>query len=174
MQGHGAYRAVMGWPTPSETLGKCGFNNFPEHLFAQVERMSIYLSIEQRKTPNTMSTQTLTTTSLMTNMSDAQLEEMLLNNSDYAAHPDHDATGITLHDGAQRAQTGYGTWRVSTRWTIDGREVTLKATMHGAQVIDAMRWSDHMSEEERDAYYAAHIECARLCVAANTKAFYAE
>lgn len=34
---------------PSETLGKCGFNNFPEHLFAQVERVNIYLSIEQHK-----------------------------------------------------------------------------------------------------------------------------
>lgn len=120
-----------------------------------------------------MSTQTTTTASLMTNLTDVQLEEMLLNNSDYAAHPDRDAQSITLHDGAERIQTGYGTWKVSTRWTIDGREVTLKAIMHDAEVIDAMRWSDCMSKEEREAYYAAHIECARLCVAANTDAFYA-
>ena len=47
-------------PCPSETLGKWGFNNFPDHLFAQVEGMDIYLSIEQHRTPTTMNTHTTT------------------------------------------------------------------------------------------------------------------
>lgn len=119
-----------------------------------------------------MSTKTLTTKSLMKNFSDEKLEQMLLNNSDYAAHPDRDALNITLHDGAERTQVGYGTWKVSTKWTIDDRDVTLKAILHDAQVIDAMRAADFMSEDERNAYYEAHIECARLCVAANREAFY--
>ena len=46
---------------PPETIGKCGKCKIVEHLFAQVERMDIYLSIEQRKTPTTMSTMITTT-----------------------------------------------------------------------------------------------------------------
>lgn len=43
----------MGWPTPSETLGKCGFNNFPEHLFGHSASMTIYLyTNEQRHAMN--------------------------------------------------------------------------------------------------------------------------
>lgn len=40
---HGVYPAVMGWPTPSETLGKCGKVKIVAYLFGPFGTMTIYL-----------------------------------------------------------------------------------------------------------------------------------
>ena len=53
-----ANRLLWAGLPPQETLGKCWKCKIVEHLFAQVERMDIYLSIEQRKTPVPMSVNT--------------------------------------------------------------------------------------------------------------------
>jgi hypothetical protein len=73
---------------PPETLGNCGFNNFPEHLFAQVERVNIYLSIEQHKTPTTMSNETTVTLSDLKHIFGNVLDDRSKDKRDLAAYLD--------------------------------------------------------------------------------------
>ena len=93
MQSHGQNLLLLAGLPPSETLGKCGFNNFPEHLFAQVVPMDIYLSTEQRQTPTTMNTKT---TSKMYTIYTNGTSLFTLENYSPASGVCH-VNGITIH-----------------------------------------------------------------------------
>ena len=47
---HGVYRAVMGWPTPPETLGKCGKVKKVADLFGPFGIMPLYLGHQRTQT----------------------------------------------------------------------------------------------------------------------------
>ena len=51
----------MGWPTPSETLGKCGKVKKVADLFGPFGIMPLYLGHQRTQTPTTMSTKITTT-----------------------------------------------------------------------------------------------------------------
>lgn len=95
----------------------------------------------------------------MKGLSNTHLEELLNDHSSLvlAQHHDYAASSIMLHDGAQHRQTGYGTWSVSTDWTIDGRKAVLSATTHDAEVIDALRSDD--AETRQDAMRSVVLSC---------------
>jgi hypothetical protein len=107
----------------------------------------------------------MTIISNMTGLSNDQLEQVLLLHSDYAAHPDCDAASIFLHNGVSKLPAGYGTWKVTSDWNINGRAVKLTATMHDAEVIDAL------SSDDKETRTNAVHEVVCLCVAANVYAF---
>jgi hypothetical protein len=122
-----AKRVLWAGLPPPETLGKCGFNNFPEHLFDQVVPMTIYLATKQQQTPTAMSTQTIT--SYVDSITDSMLDEITK----------MDRASIVLLSINTPSQVHYGMWEVSADFEINGEKKTLKARTNDEAAIIALK-----------------------------------